>query len=157
MRVINAARTGRFMFGNGAQWYIVDESGQKVMLDTVNGTTTFCPEYTASQPRMNEELARGLEEWLMAVDTEPGYSTFIPRWSAMDAVRYAVRNNNLLFTNGGQWYIEQGGTVVSYELGVNAPESARYAYSIHGAWKYMRAIGTERTKISEETRKFLSI
>jgi hypothetical protein len=156
MRVIEAARAGRYMHGNGAMWYLVDEQGRQVLIDTVNGTITPCPEYNASEPHVNNVVANELENWLMIVPAEQGYASQMPRWSAMEAVRSATASGRLLFTNGGQWFVEEGGTVVSYELGVNAPDSARYAYSIHGAWKYRRCT-TTRVIVTDDIRKFLDI
>jgi hypothetical protein len=157
--VIEAARAGRYMHGNGAMWYVTDMMGNKFMIDTVNGTITTCPEYSASEPHTNNMVANELENWLMIVDAEQSFHSSMPRHRAMDMIRDAARNGGLFHTNGAQWYIDAAGTVVAIDLfgGPISNEVQFTSYSAHAAWKYKKAQGASRTVISEDIKKYLSI
>lgn len=63
MAVRDAARDGRFMFGNGADWFIVDHRGKKVHLNTVDITRNEVPEY-AGTARKCAMTVRILDDFL---------------------------------------------------------------------------------------------
>lgn len=164
MEVINAAENGRYMYGNGAMWYIVDNYGQKVMINTVNGTRELIPSYNAAEAHTDLHTAKSLIKFLEKTERQAGYESTMPYHKAKQVVAEAVRKNELLFTNGGQWYINYSGTVVVVELGYSHRENGQEmatvnAMSLHAAWGYRRFNGGEhvRHQICDATRKFLGI
>jgi len=160
--VINAARNGRYMFGNGAMWYIVDGFGSKVMINTVEGTKTMVPNYQGT-PVTDHATADSLEQFLAQTDASDWNQTTMPYYTARDIVAQAAQKNELLFTNGGQWYINSHGTVIMVELGMMVNENGRQmarvnAASLHAAWKYRRFNGeATRATVDGDTKKYLGI
>ena len=164
MEVINAAENGRYMYGNGAMWYIVDGFGQKVLINTVDGTRTLIPNYNAAEAHTDLRTAQSLVSFLEKSDRQAGYESTMPYYQAKQMVADAARKNELLFTNGGQWYINYSGTVVVVELGCIRRENGREmasmsAMNLHAAWGYRRFNGGEhvRHQICSATRQFLGI
>jgi hypothetical protein len=161
--VISAARNGRYMYGNGGQWYIVDGFGNKVMIDTTGaGTKTMVPNYEGT-PATDHATADRLERSLDQTEVE-WYETTIPYYEAREMVKNAAVKNELLFTNGGQWYINSYGTVINVTLGSIINDNGRqYAAiasaNLHTAWKYYRFNNGEATRatICSDTKKFLGI
>lgn len=158
MEVIAAAKHGRYMYGNGAMWYIVDYTGHKVMINTINGTRELIPFYDGVA-HTSLQTAENLIEFLANADCAQDYLREMPYNSAVEMVADAVKDNELLFTNGGQWYINHGGTVVMVELSSSINGNARlYVKNMHSAWCYRRFNGEyTRHNASDETKKFLGI
>lgn len=156
IQVISAAREGRFMFGNGAQWYIVDHAGRKWMYDTSIGTRTLVPDYEGT-PRTDMGMAIRLEEFLLATKSEELFTRLVDYREAKAMVRDALRGGNLIFTNGGQWYIEIGGGVAVVDLSTKVSGTwARYSVmSRHGSWKYLRE-NTGRVQTTEDLERFFA-
>jgi hypothetical protein len=156
MRVISACRTGRFFFGNGAMWYILDDQGRQVMIDTVNGTTTFVPDYMPeTDPHTNESTARSIEEFLM--NSSAGYVSEgeLPRYQAMDMIRRATADGGLWFTNGCQWYIEYCGGIQAVEL-LSTSQVKVKVYSQLASYQYKRWTG-KRAVVTSDIKQFLDI
>jgi hypothetical protein len=145
MEVISAAKEGRFIYGNGAQWHIIDRFGRMTVIDTCEGTTTLVPEYTGT-PRTDHSQSRRLEEFLMATQAEEGHTGEIGRNYAEEYIEDAKKNGNFIFGNGNHYFIRKGGTVVVYEMGTTIRRGMYQmvqftAMTTHGAWKYLRANG----------------
>jgi hypothetical protein len=158
MMIIDAARNGRFMYGNGALWYIID-NGNKVLLDTVNGTTTFIPEYNGVA-RVDMKVANELEAFLNATDSAPEYTSYINYDDATKIVVEAATRGDFLYNNGNQCYINYAGTVSVIELGVRYQDNkaAMHTKSLHGAWKYRRFNGENiKVTMTDSIKSWLSI
>jgi hypothetical protein len=156
MRIISACRSGRFFFGNGAMWYILDDQGRQVMIDTVNGTATFIPDYMPEMPaHSNEMVARSIEEFLM--NSSAGYTSEaeMPRYQAMDMIRRATRDGGLWFTNGAQWYIEYCGGIQAVEL-LNSQSVKVRVYSQLASYQYKRWT-SHKAVVTDDIKKFLDI
>ena len=69
MEIISAAKEGRFMYGNGAQWFVQDTYGKTVYINTVEGTRAFDPTYVGA-PVCALAQADSLENWLLSQDTD---------------------------------------------------------------------------------------
>lgn len=165
IRVIKAAREGRFMHGNGAQWNIVDESGRKIVIDTTNNTVEFTPDYDG-KPYTSHDLAYRLEDFLALSESSDDYSTDMEQHQAKAIVGQETANGNLMFTNGAQWYLRAKGTIIVIDLAcveIRGGYQREYrmvkyhAMSRHSAWKYVRAHGEIRATVTNDTRNFLGI
>jgi hypothetical protein len=63
MAVREAAQDGRYMFGNGADWFILEKDGTKVHLNTVMMTRNVVPTYTGTAVKC-ETTVRTLDDFL---------------------------------------------------------------------------------------------
>lgn len=163
MEVINAAKEGRYMYGNGAMWYIVDIYGQKVMINTVNGTKELIPTYNG-EARTDMRVAQDLEAFLSHEEAADVHTTEHNYMTARDMVATAARRNELLFTNGNLCYIKMSGTVVIAELGTQQYKKGQgyvtnvHAMSLHAAWKYLRFNGENtRVQLDDSLKSWLGI
>lgn len=156
MRIISACRSGRYIFGNGAMWYLVDEQGRQIVIDTVNGTTAFIPDYMPEMdPHTNESTARSIEEFLM--NSSAGYTSEgeLPRYEAMEMVRRATRDGGLWFTNGCQWYVEYCGAIQAVEL-LNSQSVKVKVYSQLASYQYKRWT-SHKAVVTDDIKRFLDI
>jgi hypothetical protein len=143
MEVILAAREGRFMFGNGAQYFIVDRFGRMICVDTVAANWEIAPNYEGT-PRTDHSQSRRLEEFLMATQAEEGHTGEIQRHYAEQYIEEARQNGNLVHGNGNYYFVKKGGTVVVYSMATTIRRGMYqmvqfHAMSSHGAWKYLNA------------------
>jgi hypothetical protein len=137
-------------------WYLVDEQGRQVLIDTVDGTTRFVPDYMPeTHPHSNEMVARSIEEFLM--NSSAGYTSEaeMPRWQAMDMIRRATRDGGLWFTNGAQWYVEYCGAIQCVEL-LNTSQVKVRVYSQLASYQYKRWTKTKAI-VTSDIKKFLDI
>lgn len=164
MMVIEAAKSERFMHGNGAQWFIIDQWGQKVMVDTDAVKTVLVPDYSG-MPHYAWSTAQNIERMLLCTDGIIGETT-LPYNRAFNRVRDHVADGDLVYTNGGQWTVYIGGTVMSFDLstkdgsyGHNFPTARVSIFSAHASWKYMQIMGgnTFRAVVSESSKKFFGL
>lgn len=164
MMVIQAAKSERFMHGNGAQWFIIDQWGQKVMVDTDAVKTVLVPDYDGT-PHYAWSTAQNIERMLMCTDGIIGETT-MPYDRAFNRVRDHVADGHLVHTNGGQWTVYIGGTVMSFDLstkdgsyGHNFPTARVCIFSAHASWRYMEMMGgnTYRHPVSESSKKFFGL
>lgn len=159
MEVVKAAKEGRYMYGNGAQWYIVDECGQKLYINHITGEKQFIPNYEGT-PRVDMQFAESMERWLANEEAERAEESNLRYSDAKAWVAKAVKEGRLLFTNGNQWYIqnaEWSGYVTIVELGTLAAEARLYHMNLHASWKYMRFNGNTRPTVTMSTKQYLGI
>lgn len=164
MEIIFAAKDNRYMHGNGRYYYILDAYNNKVCIDVLNGSKVLVPEYNASQAHTSMDTVRILEEFLIATDAAPVYTSEQSYTNARDMVAKAARNNNLLYTNGNQCYINECGTVLIVELGVRTWNNSMgyvaqvHCMSLHAAWKYLKFNGVNtRVELTESLKNWLAI
>lgn len=158
VKVIEAAREGRFMYGNGAQWYVVTHTGTKVCIDTTADTTTVVPNYQG-YPRTNTNVAEDLEAFLLQWDIETDVRE-LPYTHAHDMVKTAIRENNVYYTNGSDWYITygySGSTVIRVTLGVVAKTAPVEVYNQHSSWCYNKMTGGYKAVISDATKRYMGV
>ena len=163
MEIMTACKEGRFMFTNGAMNYIVDNCGQKIMINTVLGTKELVPNYNG-EARTDMHEANSIETFLNKEDAQNPYVFERQYTVARDMVANAARRNEVLYTNGNLWYIKEAGTVVIVELGTQRYKQG-FGYmttlrsmSLHGAWKYLRFNGENtRREITADDKAFLGI
>jgi hypothetical protein len=152
--IISAAREGRYMHGNGAQWFIVLRN-EKVMIDTINGTTTPCPEYSAAEAHVDMETADNLERFLTSTQPNPTHKVEMYMGRAREMVKKAVNNNALLFTNGGQWYVKNGDYAVAVvNLAIRTQKVTIEVMDVHASWAYIR--NNRPVTIDEATREYMN-
>lgn len=163
MEIMTACKEGRFMFTNSVMHYIVDNYGQKVMINTVNGTKELVPTYNG-EARTDMHEANSLERFLNMEEAQDPYVFERQYTVARDMVANAARRNEVLYTNGHMWYIKEAGTVVIVELGAQRYKEGfgymtrLYSMSLHGAWKYLRFNGENtRREITADDKVFLGI
>lgn len=153
--ILNAARNGRYMHGNGRYWYIVSEYGTKVVLDTIDGTTNACPDYDGT-PRTDMDTVYSIERFLKAADKQDNIPCEYDYYTAKDIVRKAVQENNLLFTNGHQWYIKVGTHGVAIvPLGILTDKVTIEVMDCHSSWVYMQS-NARPCILSDATKKYMN-
>lgn len=154
MLVIKAAREGRYVYGNGAQWYIMD-NGVPMCVDTINGQSFYLPSYKG-MARVDMATADALESFLMSAQAEDTYKVEYRYSDAKSMIADAVRNNNLCFTNGNQWYAKVGTyCVVIVPLGVRASHVMVEVMNQHRSWMYMRN-NPRPCILTESTKKYMN-
>ena len=155
MEVIDACNNGRYMYGNGGTWYIVDTLGNKVCIDTTTpaATTTPVPTYVGTT-RTCYTTANNLEDFLMGcagkIATDKQEYNLAYRNVAM-----LVANGNCVFTNGGQWYMYNNGNVSCYELGALGEWATIHQYDALSSWKYIKANGNTRIIETQSIKDYL--
>lgn len=128
------------MFGNGASWYIV-ENGKKLMIDTVRGEVELIPNYEGT-PCVDMQTYDILYRFLMQTEMHEGYTSEYTSHYEMrackDALIKACKDNEVKFTNGGQWFVNHHshrGVVVMYDIS-SAGKVVRYQMSAGASWQY---------------------
>jgi len=160
MLVIEAARNERFMFGNGAQWYIVTDAGDKVVIDTDQCRIESVPNYQGD-PSFAWDTVRTITAFLMQTCGAVHETTMPYNVARKKAAEY-LRNGHLVHTNGAQWHFYVHGTVYCFDFSGSA-EPGRVAnvsqYDAHASWRYMECMGgnTYRAKATESMKKFFGI
>jgi hypothetical protein len=156
MDIIHAARTGNYMHGNGAQWYIINTFGKKVCIDTTtrDAFAVEVPNYTGAAYTCHV-TADNLERFLMASNGDI-YTTEMDYYTAKNIVRDHIINGDLVFTNGGQWYINSFGTIKCFELGV-AGRAVVSNYDGLASWKYTRATHNAKAVVTDSIKEYFNI
>lgn len=154
IEVMTAAREGRYMFGNGAQWYIVNQFNHKVVIDTIQATTTPCPDYVGT-PRVDMDTVYSIERFLKSASQEEAATVEYRYYDAKSIVKEAVNSNNLLFTNGNQWYVRVATNyVLMVTLGIQTSHVTVYAMNMHASWVYMQE-NNRPCILTDATRKYM--
>lgn len=153
VEVMNAAREGRYMFGNGAEWYVTNEYGQKLVINTVRGTKQFCPSYVGT-PRVDMDVADRMRAFLLNAEKESSIPMNHRYWDAHDMVAYAVRHNNVMYTNGNDWWIRTGGSYVAcVQLGIRGTHTMVTFLSAHSSWCYLQS--NRPVLLTEATKQYM--
>lgn len=158
IRVMEAAKNGGYMFGNGADWYIV-ENGKKLHINTVSGTVNEVPNYNGT-PVADMGTHNNLYSFLMQSEMQTGYDSVYTGFECRSAIKSlieACQEGSVLFTNGGQWYVcptNHKNTVMVYETSVRGTVKV-HQMSYGAAWKYMQSTKTFQ-HIDQDTINFLT-
>lgn len=154
IQVIEAAREGRFMYGNGAQWYITTHANTKVCIDTISDTTTATPDYVGT-PRVDMDTVYSIERFLQTTSQEQAATVEYRYYDAKSIVKEAVNSNNLLFTNGNQWYVRVATNyVLMVTLGTQTSHVTVHAMNMHASWVYMQE-NNRPCILTDATRKYM--
>lgn len=153
--VMNAAREGRYIHGNGRIYHINDYRGCTVSIDIMEGVATPEPRYIGI-PRRDFNAADSIRSYLMLAEQEITQPLHY-RWNdAHRMVAQAVQSDSLLYTNGGQWWIQQGASYVTcVNLAILADTAEVTHLNAHASWVYLQQQGTYRYKVSEETKRYM--
>lgn len=158
IRVINAAKAGNFVYGNGANWHIT-ENGKDVFINTELGTVEVSNIATTAVLTSDMNTARNLEQFLMASEGTmqtvviDGYHN---RKMAVDAILHADAFGDLLYTNGAQYSVRSGSLVTIWDIGT----AGRVAITYKGAlasWQHLTANGGYTVSLSEDTKNYIRI
>ena len=157
MQVIDACNNGRYMHGNGAQWYIINTDNNKVCIDTTTSTpvTTLVPSYTG-EAYTNYTTARNLEDFLMSCHGEIT-ETKRPYDMAKRYVRDLVMDGYCVYINGGQWYMNVNGNVSCYELGALGEWATVRYYDALSSWRYLQSTGGGKATVTQSIKDYLHI
>ena len=145
------------MHGNGAQWFIVDNYGNNVMIDTTKpeAFATPVPDYDGVAYTCYT-TASNLEAFLMASHGQM-HTSSMPYHNAKDIVRNHVMDGNLVFTNGGQWYINVYGTIQCFELGVAGQWAEVRSYDALSSWRYLQSTGGGKAVVTDSIKQYFNI
>jgi hypothetical protein len=160
MEVIAAAKEGRYMYGNGAQWFIMDTYGKAVYINHIEGTRAFAPNYVGCTVDALAQ-AESLEKWLMSEVAEDPATTYMPYYTAKAQVAKHYMAGEVVFTNGNQWYIKPvySNYITVIELGtmVDGRDARVYSMSAHASWKYIRANGATPVEVNASTKQYFGL
>lgn len=158
IRVINAAKTGNFVYGNGANWHIT-ENGKDVFINTELGTVEVSNVASTAVVANDMNTVRNLEQFLMEADATMQtviIDGFHNRKMAVDAILHADKFGDLLYTNGAQYCVRTGGLVTIWDIGT----ANRVAITYKGAlasWQHLVANGGYTVSLSEDTKNYIRI
>lgn len=156
MRVISAAKEGRYYHGNGAQWFI-EESGKKIVIDTVDVTEKEVPEYQGTV-HTSYTTASNLRNFLRQSQSEMSHLAVLTGqglyWKIDELVK-AAADNRVLFSNGGYYVYLNNYNRVVWFIHSNGPRGSVdfVTMSELGSWQYMQSHGSER--VGNHTREFI--
>ena len=161
IEVMKACQEGRFQHGNGAQWCIVDQLSGDVVIDTCEGSVRCVntPDQLPAHTDMGtyNTLRSFLLQSKMQDNVTTTYTYGYAYRSTMDALVQACKNQEVLFTNGAQWYVRHSnhpGLVFVYDITVRG-QVAVTQMSGGNSWKYMQD-NTVRQSIDDATILYLS-
>jgi len=158
IRVINAASSGRYVYGNGANWHIV-EGNKDVFIDTQLGTVTMSSVDSTAVKGTDMQAVRNINAYLMEAEATmqtvhlDGYHNCK---MAVDAILWADKNNELLYSNGGQYTIKTGGLVTIWDIGTRGRVIVTYK-GAHASFKHITAHGGYTVSLSEDTKNLIRI
>ena len=156
MRVISAAKEGRYYHGNGAQWFI-EEAGKKIAIDTMYATAKEVPTYEGTA-HTSYTTASNLEAFLRVSDPELSHLTARTGqslyWSIDELVK-AAADKRVLFSNGGYYVYLNNYNRVVWFMHSSGPRGSVDIVTMSelASWKYMQSHGNER--VSEHVRQFI--
>jgi hypothetical protein len=156
MRVISAAKEGRYYHGNGAQWF-VEEDGKKIAIDTMYATEKEVPEYQGTA-HASYTTASNLERFLRVSDPELSHlasHTGQSLYLFVDELVEAAADKRVLFSNGGYYVYLNNYNRVVWFMHASGPRGSVDIVTMSelASWKYMQSHGNER--VSENTRQFI--
>ncbi len=156
MRVISAAKEGRYYHGNGVLWCI-EEAGKKIAINTEYATEQEVPEYQGTA-HTSYTTASNLESFLRVSNPElshlashTGQSLY---WFVDELVK-AAANNRALFSNGGYYVYLNNYNRVVWFMHSSGPRGSVDIVTMSelASWKYMQSHGNER--VGEHVRQFI--
>jgi hypothetical protein len=157
MTIIHAARNGRYMHGNGAQWYIVDTYGNNVCIDTTteHAFAVPVPTYTGV-PSNCYSTASSLERFLMACD---GYvhTSEMQYHAAFNTVKKHIQDGNLVYKNGNHWYVRVNDNIICFELGIVRNVTVIHSYDALSSWRYIQSTTGNNCHVTDSTKKYFGI
>jgi len=152
MKVIEAAKDGRFYHSNGVQHYIHTGAGP-VWIDTHTCTLGLAPTYVGT-PRRDPDFVRGMTNWLMVEELDQPWTSTTSYHVGHRMVKEAVQRNELLYSNGADWTIRLGYNVACINL-AGADTCTIATYNMHRSWVYMAHNGSYRRILDEQTRRHM--
>ena len=158
IRVSNAAKTGNFVYGNGANYHIV-EGGKDVFINTQLGTVEMSNADSTAVKVTDMQAVRNINAYLMEADATmqtvhlDGYHNCK---MAVDAILWADKNNELLYSNGGQYSIKTGGLVTIWDIGTRGRVIVTYK-GAHASFKHLTAHGGYTVQLDEDTKNLIRI
>jgi hypothetical protein len=75
---------------------------------------------------------------------------------AVDAILWADKNNDLLYSNGGQYSVRTGGLVTIWDIGTAGRVIVTYK-GAHASFKHLTANSGRTVKLSEDTKNYIRI
>ena len=155
--IIHAARNGRYMHGNGAQWYIVDTYGNNVCIDTTteHAYPVLVPTYTGV-PRDCYSTASNLERFLMACHGYIGTSE-IQYHTAFNMMKKHIQDGNLVYTNGNHWYVRVNDNIFCFELGIVRNVAVIHSYDALSSWRYIQSTTGSKCHVTDSTKQYFGI
>jgi hypothetical protein len=158
IRVSNAAKTGNYVYGNGANWHIV-EGGKDVFVNTQLGTVEVSDVASNAVAVTDMNTVRNIEQFLMSEQGTmqtviiDGYHN---RKMAVDAILHADKFGDLLYTNGAQYSVRSGGLVTIWDIGNAGRVTVTYKGAL-ASWQHLTANGGYTVKLSEDTKNYIRI
>lgn len=158
IRVINAASSGRYVYGNGANWHIV-EGNKDVFIDTQLGKVTMSDVDSTAVAVTDMSTVRNIEQFLMS---EQGTTQTViidgyhNRKMAVDAILHADKFGDLLYTNGAQYSVRSGGLVTIWDIGNAGRVTVTYKGAL-ASWQHLTANGGYTVTLSEDTKNYIRI
>lgn len=158
VRVINAAKTGNFVYGNGANWHIVEDN-KDVFINTQLGTVEMSNVASTAVKVTDMNTVRNMQQFLMASESTTqtvhldGYHN---RKMAVDAILWANNNNDLLYSNGAQYCVRTGGLVTIWDIGAKGRVTVTYKGAL-ASWQHLTANGGYTVSLSEDTKNYIRI
>lgn len=141
IEVIKAAREGRFLYGNGADWHIVDHTGRKLHINTSNGTVTQVPEYIG-EAHADWRIADRLVNFLLASNPCADFEYDIKYSDAVMHRDNSLRNGMVLHYNGGQIYFrDYTNGVLWVDISTVRERTTMHRMSALRAFQYLQAMG----------------
>lgn len=156
IEVINAANDGRYCHGNGAQWCIVDNDGNNVVIDTIRNERVIVDTPNQVAPHAEVATAANLERFLMNSEATnvntTKYDGYYAVNTAVQDILAAAATNNVWHFNGGQTVIEKWGCIYSYDTTTRGQVTVT-SMGAFASWKYKRA-AINKQPLSDEAIKF---
>lgn len=141
IEVVFAAREGRFIFGNGADWYIVNHAGKKLHINTINGTVAAVSDYDG-QPHTDWRTADQLVNFLLASNPCADFEYEIKYSDAVLHKENSIKNGMLLDFNGGQLYFrDYTNGVLWVDISSNKETTVMHKMSALRAFQYLQTVG----------------
>lgn len=157
MDIIHAAKNGRYMYGNGGTWYIIDTLGNKVCIDTTSSTviTTTVPNYDGV-PHTCYITVGNLERFLMACHGYMGTSE-IQYHTAFNMMRKHIQDGNLVYTNANHWYVRVNDNIFCFELGVAGNMATITSYDALSSWRYIQTTTGSKGYVTDSIKQYFGI
>lgn len=137
-----ACKEGRLQHGNGAQWCIVDELAGDTVIDTCTGTVRRVDTPNPVPAHTDMQTYDMLHSFLLQSKMQDNVTTTHEYGhtyrTCMDVLVQACKNQEILFTNGGQWYVNHKNDpmrVFVYDITVRGKVSVT-VMSAGNSWKY---------------------
>lgn len=156
MRVISAAKEGRYYFGNGTLW-LINENGKQLLIDTQDATVTEAPFFSGQMYTDHALAGRGID-FLRGAQPQSEVSVELTGATMEHHLSELVRaaeDNRIMFHNGRYFvYFKHDGTVMYFDY-IHAWHGTVTVSQLSqlGSWQYMQSYSDLR--INQETRKWI--